>query len=101
MNWYNSLVYGLGAEFNTANINIQNISIFPIPTNKLLHVNNINKTKINKIQIFNTTGKLVFKKVLNQNNNTLNLEKLNNGFYFLKIKDTSNNIIQNIKIIIN
>lgn len=100
----NNIVYGINANFvpNTASIENETIKItdiYPIPTDKILHINGINKTNLNAA-IYDISGRTVYKHILTNGDNTLNLEKLDKGVYLLKIYDNLKNNIKINKIIL-
>lgn len=58
-------------------------SIFPNPVKEILTIQNLDNKSIDKITIIDLTGKKVFEQ--NNNSNTINVEKLQNGMYLLQI----------------
>ncbi len=79
--------------FTSSNI----ISVYPNPTNNKLHLSKINNTiAINKISLFDATGKVLYSELNPSfigNHYTINLEAFTNGNYFLQI--LSNNYTNN------
>jgi len=80
--------YDLISKNNTTVLNIDNnlitenkISIYPNPTSNFINIKNPNNLIIKKSIIYNTIGEEVFESALPK----MNLEKLNKGFYFIKI----------------
>lgn len=73
---------------------LEEIEIFPNPTNGLIHINN-NDLKSN-IEVFSVTGKSVYKTV---NKNLIDITNLSNGIYLLKV--TTKEKFFTVKIIKN
>lgn len=74
-----------------------NILFYPNPINNYLNVKIENKLIDSKYSIFEINGKTIKKGNLKNNLNTINLEQLNKGVYFLKIE--KEDLIRTIKII--
>lgn len=74
----------------------KNLSAFPIPTNKILNVINP-QNGANKIQIFDTSGKMVINKSFGNSDNKIEIdvENLSKGVYIYKIGDLSSKFIKN------
>ena len=72
------------------------LSAFPIPTNKILNVINP-ENGANKIEIFDTTGKLVINKNFanSENKISVDVENLPKGIYIYKIGELSSKFIKN------
>ncbi|MBX3044403.1 MAG: T9SS type A sorting domain-containing protein [Candidatus Kapabacteria bacterium] len=70
---------------NTSNFKIRNyqdeISIFPNPADDLINI--LNKDRIEKLQIYDIFGQ----KLIETNQTTIDVSKLNRGLYFIKIND--------------
>ena len=64
--------------------------IYPNPTNKFINIKNKNGENIEKIEIFNSLGKLI--KPNDINNSYLDVTDLKKGIYFFRIK-TENGIV--------
>lgn len=74
--------------------NENNIKIYPNPTSDFIFINNNNIN--NKIEIFDNKGNLVLsKKVID---NKLNINNLENGIYFIKIKREDNIFVEKLII---
>ncbi|MCF6348385.1 MAG: T9SS type A sorting domain-containing protein [Flavobacteriaceae bacterium] len=88
--WYENNTSTLTVNQNT----LQNFSIYPIPTTRILTVTS--KTTIVQIEIYNKLGQLVFSKNDNlsavQTGNNIDISVLNKGFYFCKVKDENGNV---------
>ena len=91
-------VYSLPtSELTTKEIQSQNkLSAFPIPTNKILNIINP-QNRANKIEIYDTTGKLILNKMFNSSDNkiSIDVEHLPKGNYIYKIGDLSSKFIKN------
>lgn len=91
-------VYSLPtSELTTKEIHNKNkLSAFPIPTNKILNVVNP-ENGINRIEVFDTSGKLVLiKNFANSDRKiSLDVENLSKGIYVYKIGDLSSKFIKN------
>lgn len=71
-------------ETATTNISKQGVSIYPNPVKNTLKI--IGERPINKIIIYNTLGEIVFSKEYNKLFLIdLNINKIDNGFYFINI----------------
>lgn len=71
------------------------LTAFPIPTSKILNIYNP-KNNVNKVEIFDATGKLVISKSFNSNEEkiTINVENLTKGNYIYKIGDLASKFIK-------
>ncbi|WP_209390454.1 T9SS type A sorting domain-containing protein [Chryseobacterium sp. RR2-3-20] len=91
-------VYSLPTTtLTTRAIQLQNkLSAFPIPTNKILNVINP-ENGANKVQIYDTSGKLIMTKSFTPNENkiAIDVEVLTKGMYIYKIGDLSSKFIKN------
>jgi WD40 repeat protein len=67
-----------------SNVNEIDLTIFPNPANDLIHLNIPKNLKIEKTEITDLTGKIVFSS--NQNENIIPINHLPSGFYFLSIQ---------------
>lgn len=72
------------------------LSAFPIPTNKTLNVINP-KNGVNKIEVYDASGKIVMNKSFGISENTVSLdvENLPKGIYVYKVGDLSSKFIKN------
>ena len=84
--------------------NLNEISVFPNPlsSNNYLNIINESRNRINEINIYDFLGRSVFKNNLdtNLNSNQLNINKLPNGIYLLKILFDDNSF-RTTKFVIN
>ncbi len=67
---------------NEINLNEQ-VTIYPNPATNVLNLNNFKNKDINAIKIIDVLGKTV--KEVNENVSQIDIESLQNGFYFLEI----------------
>jgi hypothetical protein len=76
-----------GTALNTDDFELSQISLFPNPALNVLNVN-INSNLINQAYtIIDSLGRVVLNGKLNDVENTINVEQLSNGIYYLKISD--------------
>jgi hypothetical protein len=86
-----------GDTASTSNYTIENISMYPNPTNG--NTLNFNLTKDATVKIYNVLGKLVKTSEIQATNNMLDISSLVKGMYILKIN--SNNQFTTKKLLIN
>lgn len=70
-------------------------NIYPNPTNIFITIDTKN-SNVNSIEIFDSTGSIVFK---DKFKNSINISKLTSGVYLLKILDKKGNLLKTEKII--
>lgn len=72
------------------------LSAFPIPTNKILTIINPQNGE-NKIEVFDTSGKLVLNKIFTDSENkiSVDVENLPKGIYIYKVGELSSKFIKN------
>lgn len=95
-NYTDQLGYGIlnfGQVYNsflkTNEINFKNkIIIYPNPANQKINISSTQK--IEKISVYNSLGQFLFESKTNQ----INIEKLEKGLYFLKIKTSSSETVE-------
>ncbi|MDG1790016.1 MAG: T9SS type A sorting domain-containing protein [Flavobacteriaceae bacterium] len=73
------------------------VSLYPNPSNELINIS-LDKDRLTKIELFDITGKLLFKKELNSNIYALNIANYPSGTYLVKVYN-QNNASLNKKII--
>lgn len=72
----------------------QNLMIFPNPTSGLVNINS--NQNINKIEVLDLTGRVIVSELRNTTQTTIDLSKLNNGVYFVKVNTEKGNYTQKI-----
>ncbi len=76
---------------------IDKITISPNPTNNIINIYSPNNEEINKIQLFNTSGQLIYSDLLLKSNSiSINLSKFAKGIYYLHIQNKENINIKKI-----
>ena len=75
------------------------VSLYPNPSNELINIS-FGEDRLSKLELFDITGKLLFKKELNSNTYTLNIANYSSGTYLVKVYN-QNNASLNKKIIKN
>ena len=92
------LVCEASVGIQMSNINVNQIEIYPNPTDNLLNLQVGNENIGQMFLIFDYTGKLVSSGKLNQKLNQINTTNLNSGLYFLRVNDLrSNKVIKFIR----
>jgi hypothetical protein len=84
--------------------NSNTIKVYPNPAQNYLIINNGNFALMSgyTCEIVNALGQQIFSSLINQQTFTIDISTwTGNGLYFLKIKDTSNTVIENRKIVLN
>lgn len=85
------------SSLTTKEIKTKNkLSAFPIPTNKILNILNP-QNGANKIEIFDTSGKIVLNKSFGNSENkiSVDVENLPKGIYIYKVGDLNSKFIKN------
>jgi surface protein len=73
------------SSLNTEEFDITGLKLYPNPVISILNVdNNLTNQPYN---IIDTLGKVILKGNLNEGNNSINVEKLSKGIYYLKVLD--------------
>ena len=73
------------------------VNLYPNPSNELINIS-FGEDRLSKLELFDITGKLLFKKELNSNTYTLNITNYPSGAYLVKVYN-QNNALLNKKII--
>ena len=73
------------------------VSLYPNPSNELININ-FDEDQLSKLELYDITGKLLFKKELNTNTFALNIANYPSGTYLVKVYN-QNNASLNKKII--
>ena len=73
------------------------VSLYPNPSNELINIS-FDEDQLSKLEFYDITGKLLFKKELNTNTYALNIANYPSGTYLVKVFN-QNNVSVNKKII--
>ena len=73
------------------------VSLYPNPSNELINIS-FDEDQLSKLELYDVTGKLLFKKDLNTNTYALNIANYPSGTYLVKVFN-QNNVSINKKII--
>ena len=95
--WIDNFSLSQTSPLNTEEIQSKSkLSAFPNPTNKILNIINP-QNETNKIEIYDTSGKLILSKMFNSSDNkiSVDVEHLPKGNYIYKIGDLSSKFIKN------
>ena len=87
--------YEYGVEVSRNKILSENTTIFPNPTTGLFYVSNINESNY-QLKIFDISGKLIQKTVINSEHSTVNISQLNSGIYFIKTQTDEGSFVAKI-----
>lgn len=82
-----------GATLSTINTNpINNIKVFPNPTNGKVSVSNIKDANLKSVEIYSVLGRLIKQIIVEKSITefTINLSNLNKGMYILKLNSFEN-----------
>ena len=94
----NSVSFETLSVSNDVSLETLGITIYPNPTKNNIYINFKHQGDYS-FSVYNMSGKEIFQQVNLQVNNTFNLSKYTSGIYILKLKDKTNNTIQNVKIV--
>ena len=90
--------YSFAENCNLSNAdyeNLNSISVYPNPVQRELNFDNSTQIDLDEVEVFNMEGKLV--KAFSDVDNQINLESLDQGVYFIKVK--SEKVIETYKIL--
>ena len=79
------------------NIAAASVSIYPNPATSLLNINSTENLSGNTLQVYDVVGQLVINQTLEGNNNAINVAKLSNGTYIIRITDKENGLVSQNK----
>jgi len=85
-------VFGQAAYLSTPELSIDDVSIYPNPTNGLVKIES--ETFINEIELYNMEGKLLFTE---RNSSTIDLSSFDNGVYIIRTRQ--DDIVSNHRVI--
>jgi hypothetical protein len=66
------------------------IRVYPNPAAEILHID-LNGSSMLNLNLIDITGKLIIQKIVNPDNNTLNISEIPSGIYMLSATGTSGN----------
>ena len=90
-------LYGNVGTLGTNDLIAPTVSLYPNPSNDLINIS-FDKDQLQKIELYDTTGKLLFKSDLNTNTYALNIANYPSGVYFVRVFN-QNNVFVNKQII--
>jgi hypothetical protein len=80
----------IGASVGVKEIGLSgNVSISPNPTNGILNINFSTIPQNIKIEMYNSIGALVFTETMPNKNNTINVNDLSTGIYYMKVLEAN------------
>lgn len=82
----------LPANLPNHHYDINNVSIYPNPSNYLIKIDLGMINQKSQVEIYDLTGKLILKEELNEKLNSISIEKIDPGIYFLKITENDSAI---------
>jgi hypothetical protein len=85
------------AALSVADSMYKSITVFPNPTNNLLHINTTNANSINSVQLFDVKGKLIYTAF---DSNSIDVKSYKSGLYILKIS-FEDGVITTKKVVVN
>lgn len=88
----------IGASVGLQELNGNNISVSPNPTNGSLIIHS--KTELQKIEVVSITGQVLLSEIPTNTSHTLHLENFANGIYFVNVYQ-NNHIVKREKVILN
>jgi hypothetical protein len=74
------------------------VSVYPNPSSASVFIQNNDEGKTLNVELMNMSGKEVFKKTLTDKQEQFDMSEFANGIYFLRVYNTSNQLIQTLKI---
>ncbi|WP_298224574.1 T9SS type A sorting domain-containing protein [Flavobacterium sp.] len=80
---------------------LQDIAIYPNPSNGIFNISKNNMVTINKVRVFDINAKLLkeINTEITDQNNTVDLTALNRGIYFMELSNDTDQIVK--KVVIN
>ena len=77
----------INTTLDTASFDTIGLKLYPNPTSSVLHLNVGNNLTNQPYKIVDTLGKVILKGNLNEGDNSINVEQLSKGIYYLKVSD--------------
>jgi hypothetical protein len=84
INWLN---FALSPAVGVRTIEAEDLSIYPNPFKNTLLVDFVNPVEKCRTLIYDSTGKMLFQKILREKTNQIDLTHLSNGIYFVEITE--------------
>lgn len=99
-NWslYSRALFNVDGSLSVENIGAANFQVFPNPTTTILHVNFAIEIE-SHVELYDTNGKKVLSKPMNELQNTLNISDLSSGIYLLKVTDLSKGFSEIVRVL--
>ena len=74
------------------------LKIYPNPTSSVIHIDNIGDAKLQKVGLYDATGKMLVTEVIGATNTKqdLSLEHLPNGIYFLRLENETGYVTKKV-----
>lgn len=92
---YSTFVYYYNYWLSSNQLESENITIYPNPTSDKIYICGLPKNDLTQIELFDFSGNLIFKGKINKND-SIDIEKLENGVYILKISHDNESIYRKI-----
>ena len=92
-----AFLYGNVGTLGANDLIAPTVSLYPNPSNDLINIS-FDKDQLQKIELYDTTGKLLFKTDLYTNTYALNIANYPSGVYFVRVFN-QNNVFVNKQII--
>jgi hypothetical protein len=90
-------LYGNNPILGANDLIAPTVGLYPNPSNDLINIS-FDKDQLQKIELYDVTGKLLFKSDLNTNTYALNIANYPSGVYFVRVFN-QNNVFVNKQII--
>lgn len=72
-------------------------NVYPNPSTGALYIVNSSVSKeSSQVQVLNAMGQIILEEIINSNYKNMDLSKLNNGVYFVKITSKNNSIVKRV-----
>jgi hypothetical protein len=83
-----------------SNAILNEVTIYPIPTDDILHIDNIITEDLN-VTVYDSKGSLIFEDKFNEQANSISLKEFARGIYHLKIVNPISKKYKNVQFILN
>jgi hypothetical protein len=88
--------YDIDVHVGVNNVTDNNVIVYPNPGRGLYHLNGVKAG--NRITVTNILGAKVLERAATSDNDVINIERENNGFYFITVSD-GNKVVNRIKVV--